>query len=169
MWIKINNQIVNATLIRHISEIQEVSPERFHADKMDVFCPVSRLDLGIPLVDEWRRMLHLAGLYMGTETKDEPSWSVMGGTRQVARWRVVKRSIRPIAVTYTETVKEEPVDDWKPFYFFAVKLRQPEGNTIPLISITSRAYATKEEASAARDKLAKMLNELEASLPSIEI
>lgn len=164
MWIKINNQIVNATLIRHISEIQEVSPERFHNDRLDAFCPVSQLDLGIPLVDEWRRTLHLAGLYLGTETKDEPWSREMGGTRRVARWRVVTRTDIP-----GETVKEEFVDDWKPFYFFTVKLRQQEGNAIPLISITSHAYATKEEASEARDKLAKMLNELEASLPSIEI
>ena len=35
MWIKINNQVVNSTLIRHISQIEEASPERFHADKMD--------------------------------------------------------------------------------------------------------------------------------------
>lgn len=33
MWIKINNQVVNSTLIRHISQIEEASPERFHADK----------------------------------------------------------------------------------------------------------------------------------------
>lgn len=33
MWIKINQRIVDSTLIRHISGIQEASPERFHADK----------------------------------------------------------------------------------------------------------------------------------------
>lgn len=137
MWIKINNQVVNSTLIRHISQIEEASPERFHADKMDKWWVTNLTETSFPLALKWRDMLVRAA---------------------------VKRTAVP-----GEAVKEEFVDDWKPFYFFTVQLRQPDGNAIPLLSISSRGYATHDEASAARDALATMLNELEAALPSIEI
>lgn len=159
MWIKINNQVVNSTLIRHISQIEEASPERFHADKMDEWVFLEMLEMGSAEVMKWRYMLNLVGLALGVETRTEPKNSFTD-----ARWRVIKRTAVP-----DEAVKEEFVDDWKPFYFFAVQLRQPDGNAIPLLSISSRGYATHDEASAARDALATMLNELEAALPSIEI
>ena len=159
MWIKINNQVVNSTLIRHISQIEKASPERFHADKMDEWKRYEMLELGSREAMKWRYMLNLVGLYLGVETRTEPKNSLI-----YARWRVIKRTAVP-----DEAVKEEFVDDWKPFYFFAVKLRQPDGNATPLLSISSRGYATHDEASAARDALATMLNELEAALPSIEI
>lgn len=159
MWIKINNQVVNSTLIRHISQIEEASPERFHADKMDEWKRYEMLELGSPEAMKWRYMLNLVGLHLGAETRTEPRNSLID-----ARWRVIKRTAVP-----GEAVEEEFVDDWKPFYFFTVRLRRPDGNATPLLSISSRAYATHDEASAARDALATMLNELEAALPSIEI
>ena len=67
-----------------------------------------------------------------------------------------------------EAVKEEFVDDWKPFYFFVVRVREAYSSS-PVVKISSRGYATRDEAQAARDALATMLNELEAALPSIEI
>lgn len=159
MWIKINNQVVNSTLIRHISQIEEASPERFHADKMDDWKRYEMLELGSLKAVKWRYMLNLVGLHLGAETRTEPKNSLIN-----ARWRVIKRTAVP-----GEAVEEEFVDDWKPFYFFKVQLRRPDGNATPLLSISSRAYATHDEASAARDALATMLNELEAALPSIEI
>lgn len=159
MWIKINNQVVNSTLIRHISQIEEASPERFHANKMDEWKRYEMLELGSPEAMKWRYMLNLVGLHLGAETRTEPRNSLID-----ARWRVIKRTAVP-----GEAVEEEFVDDWKPFYFFTVRLRRPDGNATPLLSISSRAYATHDEASAARDALATMLNELEAALPSIEI
>lgn len=158
MWIKINNQVINSTLIRHISQIEEASPERFHADKMDKWWVTNLTETSFPLALKWRDMLGRAALYLGTETKTKPNGL------DYSRFRVVKRTAVP-----GEAVKEEFVDDWKPFYFFAVQLRQPDGNATPLLSISSRGYATHDEASAARDALATMLNELEAALPSIEI
>lgn len=158
MWIKINNQVVNSTLIRHISQIEEASPERFHADKMDKWWVTNLTETSFPLALKWRDMLVRAALYLGTETKTKPNGL------DYSCFRVVKRTAVP-----GEAVKEEFVDDWKPFYFFTVQLRQPDGNAIPLLSISSRGYATHDEASAARDALATMLNELEAALPSIEI
>ena len=158
MWIKINNQVVNSTLIRHISQIEEASPERFHADKMDKWWVTNLTETSFPLALKWRDMLVRAALYLGTETKTKPNGL------DYSRFRVVKRPAVP-----GEAVKEEFVDDWKPFYFFTVQLRQPDGNATPLLSISSRGYATHDEASAARDALATMLNELEAALPSIEI
>ena len=68
MWIKINNQVVNSTLIRHISGIQEASPERFHADKMDEWV---MLEMGSAQVMKWRYMLNLVGLSLGAETRTE--------------------------------------------------------------------------------------------------
>lgn len=159
MWIKINNQVVNSTLIRHISQIEEASPERFHADKMDEWKRYEMLELGSPEAMKWRYMLNLVGMHLGAETRTEPRNSLID-----ARWRVIKRTAVP-----GEAVEEEFVDEWKPFYFFKVQLRRPDGNATPLLSISSRAYATHDEASAARDALATMLNELEAALPSIEI
>jgi hypothetical protein len=159
MWIKINNQVINSTLIRHISGIQEASPERFHADKMDEWVFLEMLEMGSAEVMKWRYMLNLVGLALGVETRTEPKNSFTD-----ARWRVIRRTAVP-----GEAVKEEFVDDWKPFYFFTVKLRQPDGKATLLLSISSRGYATYDEASAARDALATMLNELEAALPLIEI
>lgn len=159
MWIKINNQVVNSTLIRHISQIEEASPERFHADKMDEWKRYEMLGLGSREAMKWRYMLNLVGLHLGAETRTEPKNSLI-----YARWRVIKRTAVPDGA-----VEEEFVDDWKPFYFFKVQFRQPDGNATPLLSISSRGYATHDEASAARDALATMLNELEAALPSIEI
>lgn len=57
MWIKINNQVVNSTLIRHISQIEEVSPERFHADKMDNWWVTNLTETSFPLALKWRDML----------------------------------------------------------------------------------------------------------------
>jgi hypothetical protein len=159
MWIKINNQVINSTLIRHISGIQEATPEHFHAAKMDEWQLLETLEMGSVEVMKWRYMLNLVGLYLGVETRTEPEKSLI-----YARWRVIKRTAVP-----DEAVKEEFVDDWKPFYFFKVQFRQPDGNATPLLSISSRGYATHDEASAARDALVTMLNELEAALPSIEI
>lgn len=158
MWIKINNQVVNSTLIRHISQIEEASPERFHADKMDKWWVTNLTETSFPLALKWRDMLVRAALYLGTETKTKPHGV------DYSRFRVVKRTAVPDGA-----VEEEFVDDWKPFYFFKVQFRQPDGNATPLLSISSRGYATHDEASAARDALATMLNELEAALPSIEI
>lgn len=115
-------------------------------------------ETSFPLALKWRDMLGRAALYLGTETKTKPHGV------DYSRFRVVKRTAVP-----GEAVKEEFVDDWKPFYFFTVQLRQPDGKATPLLSISSRGYATHDEASAARDALATMLNELEAVLPSIEI
>lgn len=158
MWIKINQRIVDSTLIRHISGIQEASPERFHADKMDEWKRYEMLELGSPEAVEWRYMLNLVGLHLGAETRTEPRNSLI-----YARWRVIKRTAVPDGA-----VEEEFVDDWKPFYFFVVRVREAYSSN-PIVKIKSRAYATRDEASAARDALATMLNELEAALPSIEI
>lgn len=57
MWIKINNQVVNSTLIRHISQIEEASPERFHADKMDKWWVTNLTETSFPLALKWRDML----------------------------------------------------------------------------------------------------------------
>ena len=102
MWIKINNQVVNSTLIRHISQIEEASPERFHADKMDKWWVTNLTETSFPLALKWRDMLVRAALYLGTETKTKPHGV------DYSRFRVVKRTAVP-----GEAVKEEFVDDWK--------------------------------------------------------
>ena len=97
MWIKINNQVINSTLIRHISGIQEASPERFHADKMDEWVFLEMLEMGSAEVMKWRYMLNLVGLALGVETRTEPKNSFTD-----ARWRVIRRTAVP-----GEAVKEE--------------------------------------------------------------
>lgn len=88
MWIKINSQIINAISIRYISEVQEVTPERFHADKMDEWRPFELSESNFPLALKWRDGLMRTMLCLGTETMMKPSGV------NYSRWRVIKTNCR---------------------------------------------------------------------------